>query len=80
MRKYPAAIATDYGGESERLEELEAAHPNAVRSISILPEPTQTSPCTIIEAKLKNGSYSFDVLKLLQEIRLSLRKRQKQPQ
>lgn len=25
MRKYPAAIATDYGGESERLEELEAA-------------------------------------------------------
>ena len=33
------------------IEELEAAHPDAVRSISILPEPTQTSPCTIIEAK-----------------------------
>ena len=33
------------------IEELEAAHPDAVRSIAILPEPTKTSPCTIIDAK-----------------------------
>ena len=33
------------------IEELEEAHPDAVRTTAILPEPTKTSPCTIIDAK-----------------------------
>ncbi len=33
------------------IDELEQAHPDAVRAIAILPEPTKTSPCTIIDAK-----------------------------
>ena len=33
------------------IAELEEKHPDAVRTIAILPEPTQTHPCTIIDAK-----------------------------
>ena len=49
----PACVATcpvralDFGP----YDELRAAHPNAVDKIAVLPDPSMTSPCTIIDSK-----------------------------